>query len=43
MPGPKIPPDPPEPMESDVARILANGSTRITHNGRVMIPAVMAI
>ena len=26
MPGPKIPPEPPEPMESPVARIRANGT-----------------
>ena len=25
MPGPKMPPEPPEPMLSEVARILANG------------------
>ena len=34
-PGPKMPPDPPEPIESDVARILANGSARTTHKGRL--------
>ena len=33
MPGPKIPPDPPEPMESPVARIRANGTIRTIHSG----------
>ena len=33
MPGPKMPPDPPEPIESDVARILANGSSSTTQSG----------
>ena len=35
IPGPKIPPDPPEPIDSEVARILANGSARMTHKGRL--------
>ena len=33
MPGPKIPPEPPEPIDSDVARIFANGRARIIHSG----------
>ena len=33
MPGPKIPPEPPEPIDSDVARILANGRTSNIHSG----------
>ncbi len=33
MPGPKTPPEPPEPIESEVARILANGRTRTIQSG----------
>jgi len=35
MPGAKIPPDPPDPMDSDVAGILANGRTSTIHSRRV--------
>ena len=35
MPGPKMPPDPPEPMDSPVARIRAKGRIRTIHSGRV--------
>jgi hypothetical protein len=42
IPGPKIRPDPPDPMDSDVATIFANGSTRITLSGTVRTAAVMA-
>ena len=38
MPGPKIPPEPPEPIERPVARIRANGSTRTIHSGIVSNP-----
>src|SRR4051794_30318978 len=34
IPGPNTPPDPPEPMDSDVARILANGRASTIHSGR---------
>ncbi len=33
IPGPKMPPLPPEPIDSDVARIFANGITSTTHSG----------
>ena len=33
MPGPKMPPEPPDPIESDVAKILANGSASTIHSG----------
>ena len=33
MPGPKMPPDPPEPIDSPVARMRANGKMRTTHSG----------
>ena len=33
MPGPKMPPEPPDPIDSDVARILANGSSSTIHSG----------
>ena len=33
MPGPKMPPEPPEPIDSDVARIFANGRTSTIHSG----------
>ena len=35
MPGPKMPPEPPVPIDSDVARILATGSTNTIHSGMV--------
>ncbi len=35
MPGPKMPPEPPEPMDSEVARILANGRMSTIHSGIV--------
>ena len=33
MPGPKIPPDPPEPMDRPVARIRAKGTMSTIHSG----------
>ena len=33
IPGPKIPPDPPVPIDSDVATILTIGRTSTIHNG----------
>ena len=33
MPGPKIPPDPPEPMESPVATMRAKGTMSTIHSG----------
>ena len=33
MPGPKMPPEPPEPIDSDVARIFANGRISTIHSG----------
>ena len=33
MPGPKMPPDPPEPMESPVARMRAKGTMSTIHSG----------
>ena len=33
IPGPKIPPDPPDPMDSPVARIRAKGTISTIHNG----------
>ena len=33
-----MPPDPPEPMDSDVARIFANGSTSTTQAGCARSP-----
>ncbi|CNL96347.1 Uncharacterised protein [Mycobacterium tuberculosis] len=33
IPGPNSPPDPPVPIDSDVARILAIGKTMTIHNG----------
>ena len=39
MPGPKMPPEPPGPIDSDVARIFANGRRRTIHNGRVRMPS----
>ena len=35
IPGPNRPPDPPVPIDSDVATILAIGSTMMIHNGIV--------
>jgi hypothetical protein len=35
MPGPKMPPEPPEPIDSEVARILANGRSSTIHSGIV--------
>ena len=35
IPGPKMPPDPPEPMERPVARIRAKGRIRTIHSGSV--------
>ena len=34
MPGPKMPPEPPDPIESPVATMRAKGSTRTIHSGR---------
>ena len=33
IPGPNTPPDPPDPMVSEVARIFANGRAMTTHSG----------
>ncbi len=33
IPGPKMPPDPPEPIDSDVARIFANGRIMTIQSG----------
>src|SRR6201997_5128028 len=33
MPGPKMPPDPPVPIDSDVATIFATGRMSTIHNG----------
>ena len=35
MPGPKMPPDPPDPMDSDVARIFTSGRASIDPQGHV--------
>ena len=44
MPGPKMPPEPPVPMDSDVATILATGNTNTIHSGIEASPSrVMAI
>ena len=36
MPGPKMPPDPPVPIDSDVATIFATGRMRTIHSGMVI-------
>jgi len=41
IPGPKMPPDPPEPMLKEVKMIFANGSTRMIHSGNVKMADVM--
>src|SRR5271163_1262986 len=41
IPGPNNPPDPPVPIDSDVATILAIGRTRTIHNGIVSSPALV--
>ena len=33
IPGPKMPPEPPDPIESEVARILAKGRARTIQRG----------
>ena len=42
MPGPKMPPEPPVPMDSEVATILANGNTSTTHSGIAISVSVAA-
>ncbi len=36
IPGPNNPPEPPVPMDREVARILATGKTMMIHNGIAM-------
>jgi hypothetical protein len=33
MPGPKMPPEPPDPTDNEVARIFTNGRASTTHTG----------
>ena len=41
IPGPKIPPDPPVPIDSDVATILAIGRSSTIHSGIVNNPSLV--
>lgn len=42
IPGPKIPPEAPEPTDREVARILTKGRARMTHRARSELGPVIA-